>query len=151
MNPRKESIIITTAFRYAIPLLFTYGIYVLVHGKLSPGGGFQAGGVLAMVVVLSRLVEGDKAHINISGNNAFIAAGLGTFLFALVGWLAVVFGGNFLEYSNWIPWGMSELDKHFWGILIIETGVMVCVMATIVMIYDAITGTTKGGAGSDDN
>ena len=72
MRKKGESIIIQTAFRYAIPLIFLYAIYVLTHGEYSPGGGFQAGALLAMVVVLSRLVEGDKAQINISGNKAFI-------------------------------------------------------------------------------
>jgi len=138
MQKKGESIIIQTAFRYAIPLIFLYAIYVLTHGEYSPGGGFQAGALLAMVVVLSRLVEGDKAQINISGDNSFILAGIGTFIFALVGWITLSLGGNFLDYS-WLPIDVAEKYRHQWGILTIEIGVTICVMATIIAIFDAIT------------
>lgn len=139
MKPRKESIIISTAFRYAIPLIFVYSIYVFTHGEYSPGGGFQSGGFLAMVIVLSRLVEGDNPQVDLTGNQSFIISGLGAFLFAFAGWLAILFGGKFLEYEYWIPLEMSVRSKHEWGILVIEAGVTICVMATIIVIYDAIT------------
>jgi len=141
MNSQNQSIIIKTAFRYAIPFIFLYAIYVLTHGEYSPGGGFQAGGLMAIIVVLSRLVEGDKAQINISGNKAFILAGVGTFIYALVGWVTMAFGGNFLSYS-FLPIDVADKYRHQWGILSIEIGVTICVMATIITIYDAIT--TKG-------
>jgi multicomponent Na+:H+ antiporter subunit B len=146
MRKKGESIIIQTAFRYAVPLIFLYAIYVLTHGEYSPGGGFQAGALLAMVVVLSRLVEGDKAEINITGNNSFILAGIGTFIFALTGWITMAFGGKFLDYSM-LPIDVADKYRHQWGILTIEIGVTVCVMATIIVIFDAIT--RKGE--SDDN
>ena len=139
MKPKQDSIIIRTAFRYAMPLIFVYSIYVFTHGEYSPGSGFQSGGFLAMVVVLSRLVEGEKATVNITGNQAFILAGLGAFMFAFAGWLSVFFGGKFLEYDAWIPFDISMRSKHEWGILFIETGITICVMATIIVIYDAIT------------
>lgn len=146
MRKKGESIIIQTAFRYAIPLIFLYAIYVLTHGEYSPGGGFQAGALLAMVVVLSRLVEGDKAQINISGNKAFILAGVGTFIYALVGWVTMAFGGKFLAYS-WLPIDVADKYRHQWGILSIEIGVTICVMATIIVIFDAIT---KKGENNDN-
>ncbi len=139
MKSKKDSVIVRTAFRYAIPLIFIYSIYVFTHGEYSPGGGFQSGGFLAMVVVLSRLVEGDQAKVNMTGDQAFILSGLGAFLFAFAGWLAIFFGGKFLEYDAWIPFDISMRSKHEWGILVIEIGVTVCVMATIIVIYDAIT------------
>lgn len=142
MDIKKESIIIKTAFKYAIPFIFLYGLYVLAHGESSPGGGFQAGGLMSIVVILSRLIEGDKASINIKGDKSLIIAGLGALLYALVGWISIAFGGYFLEYGALIPFDMSLHSKHEWGILLIESGVTICVMATIITIFDAIT--TKG-------
>lgn len=142
MDIKKESIIIKTAFRFAIPFIFLYALYVLTHGEYSPGGGFQAGGLLSIVVILSRLVEGENASINITSNKSLAIAGLGALLYALVGWLAIAFGGQFLEYGTWLPFDLGLQSKHEWGILIIETGVTICVMATIITIFDAIT--TKG-------
>lgn len=138
MKKQADSIIIKTAFRYAVPLLFLYGIYVLIHGEFSPGGGFQAGALLAMVVILSRLVEGSEARINVSGDLVFILAGIGTFIYALVGWVTIFAGGNFLEYAK-LPFNVEEIFRHQYGILGIEIGVTLTVMATIIVIFDAIT------------
>lgn len=145
MNSRFESVIVKTAIRYAIPFIMVYGVYVLTHGEISPGGGFQAGALFAIAVVLSRLVQGDQAQINISGKKALIVAGLGTFFYAFVGWVTIFNGGNFLEYS-FLPFNMHEAERHAMGILGIEIGVTIGVMATIIVIYDALTG---GGDNND--
>ncbi len=138
MKKQTDSIIVKTAFRYLTPLLFVYGIYVLIHGEYSPGGGFQAGAVLAMVVILSRLVEGGEARINVSGDTVFILAGIGVFIYALVGWITVLAGGKYLEYAK-LPLNVEEVFRHQYGILGIEIGVTLTVMATIIVIFDAIT------------
>jgi multicomponent Na+:H+ antiporter subunit B len=42
-----DSLVVRFAARVQAPLLQLYGIYVLLHGHYSPGGGFQAGAALA--------------------------------------------------------------------------------------------------------
>lgn len=76
---RFGGIILNTAFRYMIPFTLMYGSYVLFHGEYSPGGGFQAGALFAIGVVLTRLVQEEQAMLNVSGNNALILAGFGAF------------------------------------------------------------------------
>ena len=39
-----ESLIIQTSVRIMVPFIQLYGLYVIVHGHYSPGGGFQGGG-----------------------------------------------------------------------------------------------------------
>ncbi|MDD2235245.1 MAG: MnhB domain-containing protein [Desulfitobacteriaceae bacterium] len=138
MNERFGTVVLDTAFRFVIPFVMLYGVYVLINGESSPGGGFQAGALLAIAVVLSRLVQGEKAVFNISGNTALILAGIGTFLYGFVGVLTLCWGGNFLEYGI-SPWAMLAAEKHALGILGIEIGVTLCVMATIIAIFDALT------------
>jgi len=139
MNHRFGSIILDTAFRALVPFILVYGIYVLVHGEFSPGGGFQAGALLAVSVVLTRLVQGKKEAIfNISGNTAVILAGIGTAIYAAVGYTTLLFGGNFLEYEK-LPFGLHGPELHALGILGIEIGVTIGVMATIIVIFDALT------------
>ena len=133
-----ESIILTTSVRYLKPFILLYGVYVLMHGEYSPGGGFQAGGLLGIVVVLDRLVQARNAVLFVSGSVAVILAGIGTFIFAFVGIATMLFDGNFLEYS-FLPFSVSEPQRHALGILGIELGVAVCVMATIIVIFDALT------------
>lgn len=135
------TIVLDTAVRLIIPFMMVYGVYVLTHGEDSPGGGFQAGVLLAIVIVLGRLVYEDDALLNISGDHALILAGIGTFIYALIGVFTLLNGGNFLEYGVF-PLNISEPGKHTLGILGIESGVTLCVMSTIIVIFDALI---KGG------
>ncbi|MCK4691085.1 MAG: MnhB domain-containing protein [Desulfuromonadales bacterium] len=41
-----ESLIIQTAVRILVPFIQLFGLYVIVHGHYSPGGGFQGGVIL---------------------------------------------------------------------------------------------------------
>lgn len=59
-------IVLDTAFRIIVPFTLIYGVYVLIFGEAGPGGGFQAGALLSIGVVLSRLIMGDHASFNIS-------------------------------------------------------------------------------------
>jgi len=139
MNRHFGTIVLGTAFRFLVPIIIVYGMYVLMHGEYSPGGGFQAGALFGIAIVLDRLVQGDDAMLNISGNTAIILAGVGTSIYAFVGVLTLLFGGNFLEYGVF-PLDMIEGERHALGILGIEIGVTICVMATIIAIFDALTG-----------
>jgi multicomponent Na+:H+ antiporter subunit B len=139
MGKRFGTIVLDTAFRFIIPFIMVYGVYVLIHGEDSPGGGFQAGALFGIAIVLSRLVHGEEAIVNISGNTALVLAGVGTFIYGFVGILTLLCGGKFLQYGI-LPLHMPEPARHALGILGIEIGVTICVMATIIAIFDALTG-----------
>ena len=79
-------IVLDTAFRLIVPFSLVYGVYVLIFGEAGPGGGFQAGALLSIGVVLSRLIMGDQASFNISIKNSLVLAGVGTFIYAATGW-----------------------------------------------------------------
>ncbi|KJS85503.1 MAG: hypothetical protein JM58_08690 [Peptococcaceae bacterium BICA1-8] len=139
MNRGFGSIVLDTSFRVLVPFTLVYGIYVLVHGEYSPGGGFQAGALLAVGVVLARLVQGREAAFNIKGTTALIVAGIGTFIYGAIGFSTILFGGKFLEYGK-LPFKVHDpAELHALGMLGIEIGVTICVMATIVGILDALT------------
>lgn len=138
MNERFGGLILNTAFRYMVPFTLLYGAYVLFHGEYSPGGGFQAGALFAIGVVLTRLVQGDEAVLNLTGNKALILAGLGAFLYGGIGILSVILGGNMLEYAV-LPFNLTVKELNALGILGIEIGVTICVMSTIIVIYDALS------------
>lgn len=55
VHPQGPSEILTTGARFLAPLLTLFGVYIFVHGHLTPGGGFQGGVVIATGVVLSVL------------------------------------------------------------------------------------------------
>mgnify|MGYP000018224612 CR=1 FL=1 len=122
-------IVLDTAFRLIVPFSLVYGVYVLIFGEAGPGGGFQAGALLSIGVVLSRLIMGDQASFNISIKNSLVLAGVGTFIYAATGWV---------DYS-YLPFKAEHTNElHALGILFIEIGVTICVMMTILNILDAV-------------
>ncbi len=131
-------IIISTAFRLLVPFSIIYGVYILCFGEYSPGGGFQAGALLAVGVLLSRMILGENAKFNISGKNSVVLAGVGTFIYTFVGWLTLFGGGKFLDY-NYMPIKLEPMhEMHAMAIFIIEIGVTICVMMTIINLMDSI-------------
>lgn len=44
--------IIKTTTRILTPLILVFGLYIILHGHLTPGGGFQGGAVVASGLVL---------------------------------------------------------------------------------------------------
>jgi len=52
---RGSSEILQTGTVLLMPLILLFGIYIFLHGHLTPGGGFQGGVVIASAVLLSML------------------------------------------------------------------------------------------------
>lgn len=102
--PRSEAVVL--ACRIAGPLTALFGLYVVLHATVTPGGGFQGGVILAsapLVVYLSgdaetfeRIVSSPLIKLAESGG----AAG-----YAIIGAVALLFGAHFL--TNIIPLGMT--------------------------------------------
>ncbi len=132
-------ILLNIAFRLLVPFSVVYAVYVLILGESSPGGGFQAGVVMGFGIVLARLILGEESTIfNIKLKNSLALAGCGTFIYTMAGWLTLAGGGKFLDYS-FLPFSLEPAHElHALGILMIEIGVTVCVMMTILNIMDVV-------------
>jgi multicomponent Na+:H+ antiporter subunit B len=61
----KQSMIVITISRIMLPFVFLYGIYIIVHGDLSPGGGFQGGAILATGFLMTYFID-DARKINLN-------------------------------------------------------------------------------------
>ena len=66
---------------------------------------------------------------------AIILGGIGILLFAGIGLLPLILGGEFLNYGKLPIPGMEASARRHWGILGIEIGVTITVAATAVSIY----------------
>ena len=53
--------IVAPMCRFLIPVILVFGIYILLNGHLSPGGGFSGGSILAAGLMLFAMVWGDGA------------------------------------------------------------------------------------------
>lgn len=52
--------IVRTICAFVIPIIMVFGVYILLNGHLSPGGGFSGGAILAAGFILYALVWGDE-------------------------------------------------------------------------------------------
>ncbi|PTN37386.1 sodium:proton antiporter [Desulfonatronum sp. SC1] len=136
-----ESPIIHLASRGISPVILLIGLYVFFHGHYSPGGGFQGGVLLAAAILLLRLSLGTSLSQPIMPSWITLRlSALGALIFAGIGLVAVLFGGNFLDYHFLpMPW-LDPAYLRYYGILMIEVGVTITVMTTLVSIYDDLLG-----------
>jgi len=82
------------------PIIMLFGVYVMIYGHLSPGGGFQGGVIIASGILLLLIShhEFELPHSAISLLEAF--AGVSYVLIGLIGLLIMdKFLGNFLPNS----------------------------------------------------
>lgn len=56
---RLGSEILGTGAAFLSPLIVLFGIYIFIHGHLSPGGGFQGGVVIASGLLLLLMADSD--------------------------------------------------------------------------------------------
>ncbi len=139
MKRHFESPIVLLGARLLSPYIMVFGWYVIFHGHYSPGGGFQGGALLAASVLLIRVAGGAHlANLQIKEwvNNPIAAVGV--LIYFATGAVAVLAGGYFLDYGELPIPGVEPAWLRYIGILIIEVGIGLTVMAVLVMIYDNI-------------
>ncbi|MEW6032607.1 MAG: MnhB domain-containing protein [Bacillota bacterium] len=129
------SVVLDAAVRVLVPALMLYAVYVLAHGHYSPGGGFQAGAVLAVAMVLVPLVQGPRSKWGFGRRAAVILAGLGTLVFPGLGLLALLWGGNVLDYGA-LPFGLEGAAGRALATMLVETGVALAVMGVFVIFFE---------------
>jgi multicomponent Na+:H+ antiporter subunit B len=133
-----EETIPRVVIKLILPFILLFAIYVFYHGELGPGGGFQAGVILAAGVILYGLIYGLTAARRVVPMRLLeIAIPLGVFLYGAVGIAGIMFGGNFLDY---FVLDKDTVHGQERGIFWVETGVLVTVAATMTAIYYAFSG-----------
>lgn len=94
------SLIVKQIAKFMAPAIFVLGAYVILHGHISPGGGF-AGGVLIAgsftLIILSYGLNETKQHLYLARGSFALAVGL--FLFWFVAILGLFQGGIFFYNS----------------------------------------------------
>lgn len=129
--------IIETVCRYLIPFIQLFGLYVIAHGHHSPGGGFQGGVILgASIILLSLSHDLRTALKRIREKTSALLSPLGVLVYAGTGALCFVLGHSFLDYgalAALLPGGPIAARSH--GIFIVEVGVGMAVMGTMVWIF----------------
>ncbi len=131
MRNDRQDTIIRTVCRQLVPFVQLFGLYVIMHGHSSPGGGFQGGVIIASSFILITIADGiAEVQRRFSLRALTTLTSAGVLLYAGVGVVCMVLGANYLDY------GVLPVDNaRSTGMLLIEIGVGITVMAAIVSIF----------------
>ena len=98
------TLIVRVIARFVSPMIMVFGIYIILHGHLSPGGGFPGGVIIASAFVLVTLSFGKEiAYQKLKESTASVMESVGALIFLILAILGIVFGGWF--FLNFLPKG----------------------------------------------
>lgn len=131
----REHVIPRVVGRLLVPFILLFGLYVQFHGEYGPGGGFQAGALIAAAFILHALIEGEERTLEAVPQSWLTALMVGgALLYGTVGLAGIVLGSNFLDYS---VLSADPVAGQQLGILLIEAGVGMTVAAVLLSIFHA--------------
>lgn len=130
-----SDLILRVGTKLILPFILLFAIYVQLHGEYGPGGGFQAGVIVAAVVILVAIAFGHGAAKRTApGWLVARMVPLGVLIYAGVGVANILLGGNYLDYS---VLAADPVAGHLLGIFLVEVGVAVTVSGTMVALFYA--------------
>jgi len=96
----KPNFMLRVGSKILFGIILVTSFYIILHGHLTPGGGFPGGAIIASSVLLLYLAD-DKFRSNIKSFK--ILEGVAGSLFVIIGLLGLVFATYFLQ--NFLPAG----------------------------------------------
>ncbi|MCL0038652.1 sodium:proton antiporter [Dehalococcoidia bacterium] len=129
------TIVIQTVARVLVPFLQLFGLYIIVHGPVSPGGGFQGGVIVgASMILLALSYDLSSAETKVSHKVRIAMDSTGALLFAGMGLLCLLAGGVFLEYGV-IPLPMAMAEVRGLMILLVGVAIGIHIMALAASLF----------------
>lgn len=128
------TVIKQTVSRVLLPFFLLYSIYIVTHGHLTPGGGFQGGVLLASTIILVCVVYGlQKAEHLIEEKTSYrIEAIAGALLAFLVVFEFFIRKSLFATESVFHLWSGGEI------IMLNITGGLMVMTAFLLIFYSMV-------------
>jgi len=144
-----HDLIIRATCRLLIPFIQLFALYVIAHGHHSPGGGFQGGVIFGAAFILYAVTHDLRDGLHRLGEKiTIVLCSLGVFIYAGVGALCLFLESNFLDYAALAPvLGVDPVTARSHGILFVEIGVGIAVMAVMFAIYTNLSSVGKQDEG----
>ncbi len=134
----RHHLILRVITKLLLAPIILFALYVQFHGDYSPGGGFQAGVILAVAFILFGTVFSlEKVQRVLPPALVHRIMALGALIYAGTGVVSLFVGYNFLDYGALAH--DPEHGQHL-GILLVEGGVGITVTSVMISIYYAFAG-----------
>jgi len=117
-----------------VPALLALGLYVVAHGMITPGGGFQGGVVLAAALLLVWLAGEYRAFRDLTpAPGVDLAKGTGAGGYVVLGIAAMLLGHAFLRTIG--PLGTSGTLASGGSMLLLNLATALEVFAAFILIF----------------
>jgi multicomponent Na+:H+ antiporter subunit B len=129
----RDYLVLRVVGKLMIPFVAVFGVYVLFHGDFGPGGGFQAGVIVAAAIILYGIIFGLPTARRVVPDwlvESMMASGV--LLFAGVGVAGLALGGNYLDY---FVLAADRVHGQHRGIFWVEAGVFITVAGVMLKIF----------------
>ena len=135
----QHHLILRVITKLLVSTIILFALYVHFHGDFSPGGGFQAGVIMAAAFIFYGLVFGlENVQKVFPPWLVHKLLALGVLIYSGTGLVSMFLGYDYLDYDAFAPHHPSH-GQHY-GILAVELGVLVTVTGVMVAIYYAFAG-----------
>jgi len=154
-NAAGMSMIVKTVTRWLKGPILLFGIYIVLYGHITPGGGFGGGVIIACAFILITLALGEKNGLDIFSKA--LASRLdsgGLLIFLVVGWLGTWWASGYF-FENFITTPEQSYFALFSAgtmpILNIALGLKVA--SALFLVFTVLTALriTQGGVDVEEN
>ncbi|MCR5431424.1 MAG: hypothetical protein K6E95_02590 [Lachnospiraceae bacterium] len=130
----KNDVILKTVAKFAVPFILIFGLYVILNGHLSPGGGFSGGAIVGSGFILASVSFGfDKMERFLNKRSAGIITFVSLMVYCLAKSYSFFTGANHLESG--IPLGTPGNILSSGLILILNICVGLVVACTMYSFF----------------
>ena len=134
------TVVVRTITRLLLPSTLVFGLYMVVYGHLTPGGGFQGGIVLVGGIMTLYIAFGYRSAHLFEEEDLDTAEHIGALGYLVTGLLGIVVGGLFLQ--NVLPRGTpgTFLSGGILPVLSVAVGLKVAsgTLLVILSLLDAL-------------
>ncbi len=138
LAPQRRSVIFEVVVRLLFHTMIVYSVFLLFSGHNAPGGGFAAGLVTGIALIVRYLAGGRYELGEAAPVQPGLLLGSGLFLSAGVGLVAVLAGGSVLQ--SWIIDAQLPVlgHVHFVTSLFFDVGVYLVVIGLVLDILRSL-------------
>ena len=132
-----RDMVLRVVAKLLIPFMLLFALYVQFHGDFGPGGGFQAGVIIAAALILYGLIFGLPAARQAMPERLVESMmAVGVLIYGGVGLAGLLLGGNYLDYFVLDPDPVHGQER---GIFWVEVGVATTVSGVMLKIFYMFT------------
>lgn len=135
-----STVILRTAAKLLVPLALLFALFIYFKGHQTPGGGFVAGLVAAVALIVHRMSQGRASLRHLMRVRERVLIAIGLLLAGGTGAAALLFNKPMLTSTfGYIPLPGSHETFEWASVMVFDLGVMLLVLGVVIGMINALT------------